>query len=104
MKNGFKIFCVMIIIIFLILFFSYKNGYYIDKNKEKSILTEEMIKEYENDLKNGVDVSQKEYVVLSDSYDNKYTKASLKISKQIENVFDKVIKYIFNRVSTRINN
>lgn len=99
-----KIFLIIIIFIYLILYFSYKNGYYIDKNKEKSILTEEKIKEYEEDLKNGVDVSNKDYVVITDNYDNSYTRLSLKISKKIEQGFDKVIKFLFNRLGNTINN
>ncbi len=60
MKKTFKILFIIFIILFFILYFSYKNGYYVDKNKEKAILTEEMIKEYEEDLKNGVDLSKKD--------------------------------------------
>ena len=103
MKKGFKIGLLVVVVLYLLLYFSYKNGYYIDKNKEKSILTEEMIKEYEEDLKNGVDISKKEYVVITDSYDNDYTRVSLKISKKIENAFNKVIKYLFNHVGQTIN-
>lgn len=103
MNNLFKAFLIIIIIFFLIVYFSYQNGYYIDKNKEKMILTEEMIKEYEEDLKNGVDVTNKDYVVISDSYDNKYTRASLLISKKIENGISGVIKYFFSKISDTIN-
>ena len=86
------------------LYFSYRNGYYIDKNKEKSLLTEEKIKEYENDLKNGIDVTKKEYIVIENNYDNSYTRLSLTISNKIEKAFDKVIKYLFGKVSKTINN
>ncbi len=103
MKKGFKIGLSLLIVLYLLLYFSYKNGYYVDKNKEKSILTEEMIKEYEEDLKNGVDISKKEYVVIADTYDNNYTRTSLKISNKIENAFDKVIKYLFNHIGQTIN-
>ena len=103
MKQGFKVCLILIILFYLVLFFSYKNGYYIDKNKEKNILTEEKIKEYEEDLKNGVDTKEKEYIVLDDTYDNTYTRLSLAISKRIEKGFDKVIKYFFKKVGDTIN-
>ena len=103
MKQGLKIFLILLIVFYLVLYFSYRNGYYIDKNKEKSILTEEKIKEYEEDLKNGVDVSKKDYVVIADTYDNTYTRLSLSVSKKIETAFDKIIKYIFRKVSNSIN-
>lgn len=103
MKNGFKIFLIIIIIVYIILFISYKSGYYIDKNKEKMILTEEKIKEYEEDLKKGIDTTNKEYIVISDNYDNKYTRLSLTISKKIESGISKVIKYFFGKISDTIN-
>lgn len=103
MKQGLKIIFILLIIFYLVLYFSYRNGYYIDKNKEKSVLTEEMIKEYEEDLKNGIDVSKKDYVVIKDTYDNGYTRASLSISKRIENGFDKVMKFFFRKVGETIN-
>ena len=103
MKKLIKILSILFIIIFFILFFSYKNGYYIDKNKEKALLTEEMIKEYEEDLKNGVDVSKKDYVVVSDTYDNNLTRISLSLSKRIEKGINRVIKYFFRKVGDSIN-
>lgn len=103
MRQIFKIIIIIVIVIYLILFISYRNGYYIDRNKEKAILTEEKIKEYEEDLKNGIDTSQKDYVTIADTYDNNYTRLSLSLSKRIENAFDKVIKYFFKRIGATIN-
>lgn len=103
MKSIFKIILIIIIVFYLILYFSYRNGYYIDKNKEKSLLTEEKIKEYEEDLKNGVDVNNKDYIIVEDNYDNKYTRVSLLISKKIENTFDNIIKYFFKKIGDTIN-
>ena len=67
------------------------------------LLTEEKIKEYENDLKNGVDVSKKNYLDIRDNYDNKYTIFMLKLSKKIETGVDKVIKFLLKRITDSIN-
>ena len=67
------------------------------------LLTESKIKEYEDDLKNGVDVSKKNYLDVKDHYDNKYTTFTLKLSKTIENGFNKVIKYFLNRINNTVN-
>lgn len=99
MKKALKIIFIIIVLMYLLLFFSYKNGYYKDINKDKKILTEEKIKEYEEDLANGVDVSKKEYVVITPNYDNSYTRAFLKLSKTIEKSFDKTIKFLFRKIS-----
>ena len=66
-------------------------------------MTDEKIKEYEEDLKNGVDVTKKEYVVVEPSYDNTYTRTFLKLSKTIEKSFDKTIKYLFRKISKMVD-
>lgn len=103
MKKGIKIVFLSVVLIYLILYFSYKNGYYRDINEERKILTEEKIKEYEEDLANGVDVTQKEYVVIAPSYDNNLTRVFLKLSKTIENGVDKTIKYVFKKLNKMVD-
>ena len=103
MNKVFKIILIIFILVFIGLYFSYKNGYYISKNKENMLLTEEKIKEYENDLKNGFDVTKKSYLDIKDNYDNNFTKFTLKLSKKIEVSIDAVIKFIFNKIGNTIN-
>ena len=103
MKHWIKTILIILIIFYFVLYFSYRNGYYIDRNKEKMMLTEEKIKEYEDDLKNGVDVSQKDYVIITNHYDNNYTRASLRVSKKIEKGIDKIIKFFFKKIGDTIN-
>ena len=103
MKKIWKGLFLLIILFYLLLYFSYKNGYYVKRNEEMTHLTEEKIKEYENDLANGVDVSKKSYVVTRESFDNKYTRLSLKVSHAIESIIDKSIKHFFRKISDSIN-
>lgn len=103
MKKGFKIGLIIIIFLYLILFFSYKNGYYRNINEEKRVLTDEKIKEYEEDLANGIDVTQKEYIVVTPSYDNKITRGFLKISNIVEQSLDRVIKYVFKKINKMVD-
>ena len=103
MKKLFKISLIVVLLIYIGLYFSYKNGYYEKKNQENMLFTEEKIKEYENDLKNGVDVSKKNYLDIKEKYDNGYTRLSLKISNHIERLFDRTIKYIFKKIGNTIN-
>ena len=103
MNKYFKICLIITILVFIGLYFSYKNGYYANKNKENMLYTEEMIKEYEEDLKKGIDISKKSYLTKKDNYDNKYTSFTLRVSKKIENSFDKVIKFILRKITNVIN-
>lgn len=99
----FKIFLITLIISFLGLFFAYQNGLNERWNNERKNLTEAMIKEYENDLKNGVDVTKKEYVVVKPTYSNKYSSTLLKVSKKIEKGIDNVIKYFFKKINDMVD-
>ena len=56
-----------------------------------------------NDLKNGVDVSKKSYIVVHENYDNSYSRFFIRLSKSVENGFDKTIKFIFKRIRKTIN-
>ena len=88
---------------FLGLFFAYQNGLGERWNNERKILTEKMIKEYEQDLKNGVDVTKKEYVVVKPTYSNVYSSNILKISKKVEDGINMVIKYFLKKISDSVN-
>lgn len=103
MKRVLKVLLIIVILCFFGLYFSYKNGYYEKINEDKKILTEEMIKQYEEDLKNGVDTSKKQYVIISPKYDNSYTRFFLNLSKTIENGFDKTIKFFFRKISQYVD-
>ena len=98
-----KIVFVLLLFCFLVLFLSYQNGYYRNINKEKMLLTDEKIKEYEEDLKNGVDVSQKDYIVNSPTYDNVYTRKILSISNIIEDGLNSTIKYFFKKIGSIVD-
>ena len=102
-KRFIKGFILVIIFVYLILFFSYQNGYYELLNKKKTELTEEMILKYEEDLKNGLDVTKEDYSIKDVDYSNTCTKASLKISMRIENIIDGGIKTIFKKINKMVN-
>ena len=105
--NTKKIFNTSIFILFTIfacLYFASNNGYYEYQNKEKTQLTKEKIKQFEEDIKNGKRVDIKDYLSKDDkNYDNKITKLGNKLSDVIDysmmdtlektfNFFEKVIK------------
>ena len=62
-KKLFRIFIFFLFISFLVLYFSRANGYYEDLNNKKSYLTEDKIKEFEEDVKNGKEIKVENYVV-----------------------------------------
>lgn len=98
MNNIFKILGLLIIVFFLSLYFSkYNNDYYENKND----LTEEAIKKYEKDLKDGKSINSNNYKKEEKNYNNKASIIGLKASKLIEDTFSyglkHIVKYIDNQ-------
>lgn len=102
MKKIVKFGFVGIVLLFFMLFISYENGYYERLNQEKTLMTEEMIMKYEEDLANGVDVTKNDYTIKKNNYENIYTKTSLKTSQKIESFIDSFIKMIFRKVNDMV--
>lgn len=102
MNKIIKLGVIGLVVVFLLLFVSYENGYYERLNQEKTLMTEEMIMKYEEDLKNGVDVSENDYTIQKNDYENVYTKTSLKVSSKVENALDSIIKFFFKKVNEAV--
>lgn len=91
MKRVINIILIIITILFLSLYFSnYNNEYY----QNKTYLTEEAIKKYENDLKNNKNISSKNYLPKEKDYNNKASRLGIKTSNFLENIINKSLKYI----------
>lgn len=90
MNKVFKFIGITIIILFLSLYFSkYNNEYYENKND----LTEEAIKKYEKDLKEGKNIIPSEYIPKEKDYNNKVSKMGMKASRLIEKIINSSVKY-----------
>ena len=98
-KKGISYIPIILIIIFIGLYFVYQNGYYDKMTRDKIILTNEQIEKFEQDVIDGKDVSLEKYMNNSKSYSTKVGNISLKVSNKIENTINKVIKYIFRKIS-----
>lgn len=84
-------------VVFVALLIAYESGYYETKAHNNAVLTNEAIKEFESDVKNGKVVDLDKY--LKDErkdYSNGVTKVGNKISNSISEVMTKGISGIFN--------
>lgn len=88
--------------IFLVLFMTYsaifmmvKLGYYEYSNYTKKVFTEEQIKKFEEDIKNGINLDINDYLVDEKKVTNK-KQIGLKISEIIGDISRKSIEKIFN--------
>ena len=87
-NNWFLKSLLIIFIIFISLYLMDNLGYYNIATRNK-ILTEEKMKEFENDVKNGKNIDIKEYVKDNTNYKNVYSNIGYESSEIINNVLNK---------------
>ena len=102
MKKYLKYIPILLLIIFFCLFYSYNNGYYEKYMRDKITLTNYTLEEFENDIKEGNDLSLDKYIKEEKNYSNKISNLSLKVSNRIEKIIDKSIRYFFKKISSYV--
>lgn len=99
MKNKIiKYVLLSVVFTFLILYF-FGGRIYDYKLKEKKVLTEEQIKKFEEDVKNGIEIDINDYIIKDKDYSNSITKINGEISNIIELGFKKVFEQILNNIN-----
>ena len=85
---------------FLVVYVAQSTGYYENLNYRKTYLTEEKIKEFENDVAEGKKINPDDYVIEEHKdYSNKLSKFGLKSSLFIEKYFKKIMNKLFGELS-----
>ncbi len=95
----FRITFIILFAIFLTMFISNKYGYYEYKKTEQVTLTQEQIKQFEEDVKNGVNIDLENYLEKTNkNYQTKFSQIGLNISNSVadivKNGVDGMFKYI----------
>lgn len=98
-KNIVRFSFATVFILFLCLYIGQAAGYYETSSYKKNVLTEEAIKRFEADVKNGKQIEAKNYLEQEKVYSNSLNKIGLKTSKAIETVFDKAMGYLFREIN-----
>ncbi len=90
---------------FLVLYFSQASGYYENLNNKKATLTEEKIKEFEEDVKKGKEIKIENYVVdLKKDYGNRVSDFGLFTSQTFAKYFEKGLTAVFKGIDKMVNN
>ncbi len=92
----------VLLIIFLTIFVSNKYGYFEHEKHRQVALTQEQIERFEEDIKNGKDISLENYKVTI-NYQTKLSQAGLNISNYISTVIRKGVNSIFKNVEKVVN-
>ena len=96
-KNNktFKFIFYVLIIIFSLLYFTGKTGYYENKLSKSSELTREAILKFEADVAEGKPVDIKDYIeVNTKNYQNKYSSLGYTISNTIDLTLNDGVGYL----------
>lgn len=102
-KNLFIFFMIILVVLFLGLYISQMTGYYSYQESKKTQMTENAIKRFEQDLKDGKEINVKDYLEEA-NYSNALSTFGMKTSRMIETLFDKTMNAIFNGISKTISN
>ena len=99
MKKG-KGIIIIILLVYFCCYYVSSSGYYEYKLQERTLITNEKIKEFEEDVKNNKDIDVKKYLDNEEvDYTNKLTNLVYDISNSGTNITRKIIKGIFKKLS-----
>ncbi|MBO5138604.1 MAG: hypothetical protein J6B89_03080 [Bacilli bacterium] len=103
-KNIFIFIFSVLFILFISLYVTQATGYYEFNNSKKTTLTNDAIKKFEKDIKEGKQISAKNYLEGEKEYNNKISTTSLKISKTIEKSFNYLMGKLFEEINSAVSN
>jgi hypothetical protein len=104
MDKMIKLLGVVLVVGFLIMFFSSSSGYYEYELNKKSNLTQEAILKFEQDVKDGKEIDINDYLIdEAKDYSNSFSNIGLNISDKIGTIFSKGVKFIFNSIDNMID-
>ena len=107
MEKRYKVFkwiFMILFIIFLTLYFSQLTGYYEYQNYKKMVMTEEQIKQFEQDIKDGKEVDIKDYTVNTvKNYDNTVSNLGLNLSNIISGIVEDSVIKLFGSIAGMVN-
>ena len=103
-NNLIRIISLTLVFLFVGLYFASNAGYIDYQSRNKTVLTEEQIKKFENDVKENKAIDIENYITdKSAEYDNSISNLSLKISNTIGETFEQVLNYIFGKLENAMN-
>lgn len=100
----FKIVFWMFFLSFMMIYFSEITGYYEYKNYQKSAMTNEQIKKFEEDVKNGKKVNPNDYMVANvGHYNNKLSDTANTLSNGLSKLVKGGVENTFKLISNLVN-
>ena len=99
-----RLIVLILVFLFFVLYFMQASGYNEYARNRENMLTEEQIKEYEEDIENGKDVTIKDYLNKDKvNYDNKVSELGLDLSELIGDIFNKGMNTFFEMLNEAVS-
>jgi len=99
-KKSFKLILLVLFAIYITVFISNKYGYYEYQKLKQVTLTQEQIKRFEEDVKNGVNVEIEDYLVdVNRDYQTNLSQAGLNLSNFLSKSIGKGINNFFGYIN-----
>ena len=96
-----KLFLYIILISFIFSYFIEKSGYYEYNLQNKMVMTNEAMKQFEQDIKEGKDVRREDYLVSTEKdYTSTLTKGTNKVSIKVNSILKKGIEGVFKVIGS----
>lgn len=102
-KQMLKIVGLSFVVMFFSLYFMQLSNYNNYAVSQKNLLTNEAIKRFEDDVRNGVEIEKDNYLVKEKNYNNSFTYIGMKLSNIIEKNFNKTMNKIFKEITDVVN-
>lgn len=104
MNNFFKGTILTLFIVFIGLYYLSNAGVIDYQAKNKTVLTEEQIKIFEEDVKNNVEIDIKKYIDnKEEQYNNGISKTTLKVSNSIGKTISGILDFVFSKMEDAMN-
>ena len=106
MKKGrtFRFIFLMLFVVFAGFYIVSYSNYYDYDAKKRMTLTNEQIKQFEEDVENGVNIDVKNYLSINERhYNNKISQLTYKISSTIGKTIEASLNTVFNKISGAIS-
>lgn len=101
-KNVFRIIFFTILILFTTLYMTQALGYYEYSAKKTNRLTEDAVRKFEQDLKEGKEVNASDYIKKENDYSNRLSKLGITASNIVGDTFDNLMNFIFNELAKNV--
>ena len=99
-----RLIILILVFLFFVLYFMQASGYNEYARNRENMLTEKQIKEYEEDIESGKDVTIKDYLNKDKvNYDNKVSELGLDLSELIGDIFNKGMNTFFEMLNEAVS-